>query len=55
LTKVIDKMAAAARALGWPEEIVDATRAQMQISMANDVDLNTLRVGSQSDEQPKPS
>jgi hypothetical protein len=30
LTKVIDKMAAAARALGWPEEIVDATRAQMQ-------------------------
>jgi hypothetical protein len=30
LTKVIDKMAAAARALGWPEEIVDATRTQMQ-------------------------
>jgi len=30
LTKVIDKMAAAARALGWPEEIVDATRVQMQ-------------------------
>ena len=28
--KVIDKMAAAARALGWPEQIVDATRAQMQ-------------------------
>jgi hypothetical protein len=30
LTKVIDKMAAAARTLGWPEEIVDATRTQMQ-------------------------
>jgi hypothetical protein len=28
--KVIDKMAAAARALGWPEQIVDASRAQMQ-------------------------
>ena len=25
--RVIDKMAAAARALGWPEHIVDATRA----------------------------
>jgi hypothetical protein len=28
--RVIDKMAAAARALGWPEEIADYTRAQMQ-------------------------
>ena len=28
--KVIDKMAAAAQALGWPEQIVDATRAQLQ-------------------------
>jgi hypothetical protein len=28
--KVIEKMAAAARALGWPEQIVDATRAQLQ-------------------------
>src|SRR5947208_7518312 len=27
---VIEKLAAAARALGWPEQIVDATRAQMQ-------------------------
>jgi len=27
---VIEKMAAAARALGWPEQIVDATRTQMQ-------------------------
>jgi len=37
--QVIKKMAAAARALGWPEQIVDATRAQvhsitkMQIQM----------------------
>jgi len=28
--RVIDKMAAAARALGWPSQIVEATRAQMQ-------------------------
>src|SRR5262245_65004712 len=28
--QVIEKMAAAARALGWPEEIVDAIRTQMQ-------------------------
>jgi hypothetical protein len=28
--QVIEKMAAAARALGWPEEIVDAIGAQMQ-------------------------
>ncbi len=27
---VIDKIAAGAKALGWPEEIVDATRAQME-------------------------
>jgi hypothetical protein len=30
LEQVIEKMAAAARALGWPEQIVDAARAQMQ-------------------------
>jgi hypothetical protein len=30
LGQVIEKMAAAARALGWPEQIVDATRSQMQ-------------------------
>jgi hypothetical protein len=30
LERVIDKIAAAARALGWPEEIADTTRAQMQ-------------------------
>jgi hypothetical protein len=28
--QVIEKMAAAARALGWPEQILDATRAQFQ-------------------------
>src|SRR5262249_40815823 len=28
--QVIEKSAPAARALGWPEQIVDATRAQMQ-------------------------
>jgi hypothetical protein len=30
IAQVIDKMAAAARALGWPEQIVDSTRLQMQ-------------------------
>jgi hypothetical protein len=30
LGQVIVKMAAAARAVGWPEQIVDATRSQMQ-------------------------
>jgi hypothetical protein len=30
LEQVIEKMAAAARALGWPEQVVDATRSQMQ-------------------------
>jgi hypothetical protein len=30
LEQVIEKMAVAARALGWPEQIVDATRLQMQ-------------------------
>src|SRR5262249_62185430 len=28
--RVIEKMAAAAQALGWPEQIVDDTRAQLQ-------------------------
>ncbi len=28
--QVIEKMAAAAQALGWPEQIVDASRGQMQ-------------------------
>jgi hypothetical protein len=28
--RVIDKMAGAAKALGWPEQIIDATRAQME-------------------------
>jgi hypothetical protein len=28
--QVIDKMAAAAKALGWPDQTVDATRAQLQ-------------------------
>jgi hypothetical protein len=28
--QVIERMAAAARALGWPEQIVDATREQLQ-------------------------
>jgi hypothetical protein len=30
--RVIEKMAAAASALGWPEQIVDAARTQLQAS-----------------------
>ena len=30
VAQVIEKMAAAARALGWPEQIVEATQDQMQ-------------------------
>ena len=30
IARVINKIAAAVEALGWPEQIVDATRAQMQ-------------------------
>src|SRR5437764_4817936 len=30
INEVIEKMSAAARALGWPQQIVDAARAQMQ-------------------------
>jgi hypothetical protein len=30
LERVIDKLATAARALGWPEEIVDSARAQIE-------------------------
>lgn len=30
LERVIDKVAAAAEALGWPDEIADAVRTQMQ-------------------------
>src|SRR5262247_2456636 len=29
IEQVIEKMAAAARALGWPQEIIEATRVQM--------------------------
>ena len=39
IEQVIEKMAAAARALGWPEQIVDATRAQMQ-SITKNADSN---------------
>ena len=48
---VIEKMAAAARALGWPNEIVDSIRAQMQgitrmqIQMMDHVMVSGLRSG----------
>jgi hypothetical protein len=38
--RVIDKVAEAAQALGWPKQIVDATRMQMQT--ANKMQLQTI-------------
>ena len=39
LEQVIEKMAAAARALGWPEQIVDATRSQLQTLTKTQIQL----------------
>jgi hypothetical protein len=39
LGQVIEKMAAAARALGWPEQIVEATRSQMQSVTKSQIQL----------------
>ena len=38
--QVIEKMAAAATALGWPEQIVDAARTQMQ--SINEIQIKTI-------------
>jgi len=38
--KVIEKMAAAAAALGWPQQVVDAARAQMQT--ITDMQIKTM-------------
>jgi hypothetical protein len=38
--QVLDKMATAAAALGWPEQIVDAARAQMQ--SINEMQIKTM-------------
>ena len=40
LERVIDKIAVAAEALGWPEEITDTARAQMQT--VNKMQLQTM-------------
>jgi hypothetical protein len=40
LERVIDKLAAAAETLGWPEEIADTARAQMQT--INKMQLQTM-------------
>ena len=50
IENVIDKMAAAARALGWPEQIVEATRthmqrgSKMQIEMMKKINCEVLRI-----------
>ena len=40
IEQVLDKMAVAARALGWPEEIAETARAQMQT--VNKMQLQTM-------------
>ena len=39
LEQVIEKMAAAARAMGWPEQIVDATRSQIQTVIKTQIQM----------------
>jgi hypothetical protein len=44
--QVIEKMAAAARALGWPQQIVDATREQLQNITKMQLGAATTRVAT---------
>ena len=57
LAQVIDKMAAAARALGWPEQIVDATRAQMQSIMKMQIQVmdHMMDIWEEQIKSPNPS
>jgi len=57
LAQVIDKMAAAARALGWPEQIVDVTRAQMQsvTKMQTQVMDHMMDIWEEQIKSPNPS
>jgi len=57
LEQVIEKMAAAARALGWPEQIVDATRSQMQTMTKTQIQVMDQMMNAWEDQikSPNPS
>src|SRR6476620_12665715 len=57
LEQVIEKMAVAARALGWPEQIVDATRAQMQTVTKTQIQMmdQTMDAWEEQIKSPNPS
>ena len=46
--QVIKKMVGAARALGWPEQIVDATRGQFQSITKAQIQMRVVVIGSPS-------
>jgi hypothetical protein len=54
--EVIEKMAVAARALGWPEQIVDTTRAQLQSITKLQVQIldNMMDVWEEQIKSPNP-
>jgi hypothetical protein len=53
--QVIDKMAAAARAMGWPNQIVEATRAQMQAVTKMQVETMDRMMDAWEEEIKSPS
>ena len=52
---VVDKMAAAARAMGWPNQIVDATRGQMQAITKMQVEMMDHLMDAWEEEIKSPS
>ena len=52
---VIDKMAAAARALGWPQPIVDATHTQMQDVIKMQIQTTDLLMDAWEEQIKSPS
>jgi hypothetical protein len=53
--QVVDKMAAAARAIGWPDQIVDATRGQMQAITKMQVEMMDRLMDTWEEEIKSPS
>jgi hypothetical protein len=57
LERVIDKIAVAARTLGWPEEIADTTRAQLQTITKMQIQMMDHMMGAWEEQikSPNPS
>jgi hypothetical protein len=53
--EVVDKMAAAARAMGWPDQIVAATRSQMQVITKMQVEVMDHLMDAWEEEIKSPS